>query len=97
MRSFAEAWPEPEILQQLIAKLPWGHNVRLLELVNDREERIWYARAWRSKTAGAGTLWLSTSRVVSIGGGQSNDEFSEHTAGTVIRSGAADFKRPLQL
>lgn len=24
MRSLAEAWPEPEILQQLIAKLPWG-------------------------------------------------------------------------
>jgi len=25
-RSFAEAWPEPEILQQLIAKLPWGRK-----------------------------------------------------------------------
>ena len=25
MRALAEAWPEPEILQSLIAKLPWGH------------------------------------------------------------------------
>jgi predicted nuclease of restriction endonuclease-like (RecB) superfamily len=45
MRSFAEAWPEEPILQQLVAKLPWGHNVRLLDLVKNREERIWYARA----------------------------------------------------
>jgi hypothetical protein len=29
MRAFAEALPEPEILQSLIAKLPWGHNLRV--------------------------------------------------------------------
>ena len=31
MRALAEAWPEPEILQSLIAKLPWGHNLRVLD------------------------------------------------------------------
>ena len=45
MRAFAEAWPEPEILQQLIAKLPWGHNVRVLDRVKDRPTREWYLRA----------------------------------------------------
>jgi len=39
MRSFAEAWPEPEILQQLIAKLPWGHQTRLLDRIKDRPTR----------------------------------------------------------
>ncbi len=39
MRSLAEAWPEPEILQQLIAKLPWGHNIRVLDKVKDRATR----------------------------------------------------------
>lgn len=43
MKAFAEAWPEKPILQQLVAKLPWGHNVRLLDLVKNTEERIWYA------------------------------------------------------
>lgn len=45
MRALAEAWPEPEVLQQLIAKLPWGHNVRVLDRVKDRSTREWYLRA----------------------------------------------------
>ena len=43
--SCAEAWPEEEILQQLVAKLPWGHNVRLLDHLKTRDEREWYAQA----------------------------------------------------
>lgn len=45
MRALAEAWPEEEFVQQPVAQLPWGHNVRLLDLVKDREQRLWYARA----------------------------------------------------
>src|ERR1017187_6581951 len=45
MRALAEAWPEPEILQQLIAKLPWGHNLRVLDRIKDRPTREWYLRA----------------------------------------------------
>jgi predicted nuclease of restriction endonuclease-like (RecB) superfamily len=40
MRAFAEAWP---IVQQPVAQLPWGHNVRLLDFVKSAEERLWYA------------------------------------------------------
>ena len=35
MKAFAEAWPEEAILQEPLAKLPWGHNVRLLDLLKD--------------------------------------------------------------
>ena len=45
MRALAEAWPEPEILQSLIAKLPWGHNLRVLDRIKDRPTREWYLRA----------------------------------------------------
>ena len=31
MRAFAEVWPDEEIVQQAVARLPWGHNVRLLD------------------------------------------------------------------
>ncbi len=41
MRAFAEAWPEEPIVQQLVAQIPWGHNVRLLDYVKDRREREW--------------------------------------------------------
>jgi predicted nuclease of restriction endonuclease-like (RecB) superfamily len=44
MKAFAEAWPDEAILQQLVAKLPWGHNVRLLDYVKTSEERLWYVR-----------------------------------------------------
>jgi hypothetical protein len=40
--SNTEAWPEPEILQSLIAKLPWCHNLRALDRIKDRPTREWY-------------------------------------------------------
>ncbi len=43
MRAFAEAWPDQAIVQQLVAQLPWGHNIRLLEALKQPEERAWYA------------------------------------------------------
>ncbi|MDK1477815.1 DUF1016 N-terminal domain-containing protein [Sinorhizobium sp. 6-117] len=42
MRAFAEAFPDEEIVQQLVAHLPWGHNV--LCQAGSR------AMAWRGKT-----------------------------------------------
>jgi predicted nuclease of restriction endonuclease-like (RecB) superfamily len=44
MRAFAEAWPDEEIVQQAVARLPWGHNVRLLDRIGGRNERLWYAQ-----------------------------------------------------
>src|SRR5260370_32591936 len=45
MRSLAEAWPDPEIVPQLVALLPWGHLRVLLDQLKNREEREWYLRA----------------------------------------------------
>jgi predicted nuclease of restriction endonuclease-like (RecB) superfamily len=45
MRSFAEAWSDPEILQQAVAKLPWGHHTVLLDRVKDSQTRVWYLRS----------------------------------------------------
>lgn len=44
MRTFAAAWPDELIVQQLVAQIPWGHNVRLLDKLTDPEARLWYAR-----------------------------------------------------
>ena len=44
MKSFAEAWPDPAILQRLVGKLPWGQNIELLA-VKDSDARLWYAEA----------------------------------------------------
>ena len=45
MRAFAEAWPDESIVQQVVAQLPWGHNVRILDHVRVPEQRLWYAQA----------------------------------------------------
>jgi predicted nuclease of restriction endonuclease-like (RecB) superfamily len=44
MRAFAAAWPDEAIVQQLVAQIPWGHCVRLLDYVKDRDEREFYIR-----------------------------------------------------
>ncbi|MEQ1798261.1 MAG: PDDEXK nuclease domain-containing protein [Lacibacter sp.] len=56
MRDFSIAWPElsmlqqpvatnvhSSILQQPVAKLPWGHNCLILDKLKLREERLFYA------------------------------------------------------
>lgn len=45
MRAFAEAWPDAEIVQQVAAQLPWGHNLVLLDRLKAPTERLAYARA----------------------------------------------------
>ncbi|ABA24106.1 Protein of unknown function DUF1016 [Trichormus variabilis ATCC 29413] len=44
MRAFAEAYNDEEFVQQAVAQIPWGHNVRLLDAVKDPAERLWYAQ-----------------------------------------------------
>lgn len=43
MRAFAQAWPDFEFVQQLLHKLPWGHNLVLLDKRDSAEQRRWYA------------------------------------------------------
>jgi predicted nuclease of restriction endonuclease-like (RecB) superfamily len=42
MRAFAEAWPEESFVQQVVGQIPWGHNLRILDLVKKPDERQWY-------------------------------------------------------
>ena len=45
MRNFADTYREPEIVKQAVSQLPWGHVLRLMQLVKDAPTRLWYARA----------------------------------------------------
>ena len=42
MRKFAEAYPDIEILQQSVAKLPWKNNLTLMTKIKNEKERNWY-------------------------------------------------------
>lgn len=44
MAKFAAEYPDREFVQQLVAQLPWGHNVVLMDKVKDMETRKWYIK-----------------------------------------------------
>jgi len=44
MVKFAKNYPDKEIVQQLVAQIPWGHNIALMEKIETKEERIWYIK-----------------------------------------------------
>ena len=37
MRKFAEVYPDPQIVQAVLAQLPWWHNLLILEKLKDPE------------------------------------------------------------
>ncbi len=44
MRAFADAYRERQKVKQLVSQLPWGHVVRLIQRIKDRNVRDWYIR-----------------------------------------------------
>ena len=44
MRKFAESWPDRSIVQRTVAQIPWRSNLALLDKLQDRETRLWYAQ-----------------------------------------------------
>lgn len=44
MRHLVKIWPEKTIVQQLVAKLPWGHIITLIHKLPNNSDRLWYAR-----------------------------------------------------
>ncbi len=43
MRAFADAWPDAEFVQAVLAQLPWYHQLALLDKLPSAEARRWYA------------------------------------------------------
>ena len=44
MQAFARAYPNESIVQQLVGQIPWGHNIRILDALDDPVRREWYIR-----------------------------------------------------
>lgn len=44
MAKFAETYAEREFVQHVVAQIPWGHNIVILDKVNNLEERKWYIK-----------------------------------------------------
>jgi predicted nuclease of restriction endonuclease-like (RecB) superfamily len=44
MRKFAENFRDEQIVQQVVAQLPWRGIITLLDKLSDNDERLWYAQ-----------------------------------------------------
>jgi len=44
MRAFAATYPDLDFVQQVAAHMPWGHTMRLLDVVKEPSAREWYMR-----------------------------------------------------
>ena len=44
MKKLAHTYPDFKFLQQVVAKLPWGQNIILLDKINSDIKRLWYAK-----------------------------------------------------
>jgi len=61
MRKFAETYTDQNVATA-VAKIPWGHNVALLERLQDGKQRLWYANktlenGWSRATL---TMWIES-------------------------------------
>ncbi len=45
MRAFAAAYPDAQMVKQVVSQLPWGHIIRLLQRVKNADTRHWYIKA----------------------------------------------------
>lgn len=44
MRGFAEAFSDASIVKQLVSQIPWGHIIRIIQMLKKPAEREWYIR-----------------------------------------------------
>jgi predicted nuclease of restriction endonuclease-like (RecB) superfamily len=43
MRAFASSWTDPEIVQRIIAQIPWRSILAILDKVKNKDSQLWYA------------------------------------------------------
>lgn len=44
MAKFASEYPDREFVQQVVAQIPWGHNVVIMDKIEPMEQRVWYVK-----------------------------------------------------
>ncbi|MGL5152841.1 MAG: PDDEXK nuclease domain-containing protein [Clostridium sp.] len=56
MRKFALEYQEIEFVQQVVAQIPWSHNVVLMDRVTDINHRVWYIKKTKENGWSRNTL-----------------------------------------
>lgn len=76
MRLFYEEYKDDEKWQQLVAKLPWGHNLLLIEKIKDKNLRKIYANATLKNSWSRNVLSMQIEKGYHNRIGNSNNNFN---------------------
>lgn len=78
MLRFAKEYSKIEIVQQLVAQIPWGHNVRILDKISDPDERLFYIRKTIENGWSRNVLlhWIESGLYLRNGKAQNNFQLS---------------------
>lgn len=77
MRSFAESWPELEFVQEVLAQLPWYHQVTLLDKLKTRPEREWYLAKAIEHGWSRNVMWHHISTALHLRSGNAVTNFEQ--------------------
>ena len=77
MRSFAEAWPEPTFVQEVLAQLPWYHQVTLLDKLKTRSDREWYLAKAIEHGWSRNVMWHHISTALHLRSGNAVTNFEQ--------------------
>lgn len=95
MRAFAEAYLEESIVQQVVAQIPWGHNVRILDLIKDLTERLWYIQQTIEYGWSRNVLVHQIDSGLYRRQGKATNNARSHSPSTPIRTSTAVIERSL--
>ncbi len=77
MLTFFREYYDISILPQAVAKLPWGHNILLIEKIKDKEIRLWYANQCLENQWGREVLDLQIKSNLHLRQGKSVSNFKQ--------------------
>jgi hypothetical protein len=63
MQDFVAVWQEEAIVQEVLARIPWYHNIVLMGKCGSQGEHLWYGRrnisSYRPKSKNEPRPWLN--------------------------------------
>ena len=77
MKKFYLEYKDDELVQQLVAQVPWGHNIVLMEKIKDKEIRKIYAEAILKNGWGRDMLSIQINNGYHLRIGSSNNNFKK--------------------
>ncbi len=97
MRAFAQAWPDPDFVQGVLAQLPWYHQITLLDKLGSEDQRRWYAAQAIEHNWSRNVLVLQIESRLRERSGQATTNFAERLPAPLSDLARESLKDPYRL